>query len=71
MENRRALRDLASSLSDAKREVIRLLCDAEMDLEEIAEELGIPEGTVKSRLHYATRELSRKWKHFERNGGEL
>jgi RNA polymerase sigma factor (sigma-70 family) len=62
MENRRALRDLAGDLSEAKREVIRLLCDAEMDLREIAEELGIPQGTVKSRLHYATGELARKWK---------
>jgi RNA polymerase sigma-70 factor (ECF subfamily) len=70
VENRRALQELANGLSEGKREVVRLLCDAEMDLREIAEELGVPEGTVKSRLHYATRELARKWKHYERNGGE-
>jgi len=70
VEDRRALQQLAGGLSEAKREVVRLLCDAEMDLREIAEELGVPEGTVKSRLHYATRELAWKWKHYEQNGGE-
>jgi len=33
----------------------------EMSIQAAAEELGIPEGTAKSRLHYAKKRLARQW----------
>jgi DNA-directed RNA polymerase specialized sigma24 family protein len=35
--------------------------EMELSLRDAADELGIPEGTVKSRLHYAKRRLAREW----------
>lgn len=40
-------------LSLPHREVITLFFLEEMPIEEIAQVLGIPAGTIKSRLHYA------------------
>lgn len=48
-----------SSLSDDHREVILLRFVDELPLEEIAGALGIPLGTVKSRLHHAIGALRR------------
>jgi RNA polymerase sigma factor (sigma-70 family) len=44
-------------LSAQHRDVVLLTAWAELDYEEIAEALGIPLGTVRSRLHRARREL--------------
>ncbi len=52
--------DIAAALgdlSDAHREVILLRFVDDMSLAEIASALGIPVGTVKSRLHLAIRQL--------------
>lgn len=64
-EQREQLQRLLSALPEEKREVVRLVHEAEMNLREVAEALGIPEGTVKSRLHYATKELAQGWKELE------
>jgi len=32
-----------------------------MDMAGAAERLGVPTGTVKSRLHHARRQLAREW----------
>ena len=45
--------------------MFHLAHDAEMDVREIALSLGIPEGTVRSRLHYARKQLAREW-HSEK-----
>lgn len=47
------LEDLLSSLSEVQQEVILLRFSDGLDLQEIAEALEIPVGTVKSRLHSA------------------
>ena len=60
-EQRELFGRLVDRLPDDKREVFRLAQEAELNLREIAEQLGIPEGTVKSRLHYARRRLAREW----------
>ena len=55
--------DLASavaSLSLEQREVIHLRFSDDMPLTEISEVLGVPLGTVKSRLHNALQKLRRK-----------
>ncbi len=60
------LRDLLSVLPPDKRLVVSMVYDRQMDLKAVAEELGIPLGTVKSRLHYAVRHLTSRW-HDEEN----
>ena len=37
-----------------------------MDVPSAAERLGIPAGTVKSRLHHLRRRLAQKWAEMER-----
>lgn len=48
-----------AKLSDAHREVVVLGMLQELPYPEISEILGIPVGTVKSRMHHALRELRR------------
>ena len=59
------LRRLVARLPEEKREVLRLIHDDELDIAEVAQALGIPPGTVKSRLHYATQRLAREWREEE------
>ena len=44
-------------LPDAQRQILVLRFFADLPVRDIADELGIPEGTVKSRLHTAVRAL--------------
>jgi len=60
-ERRALVRRLVTTLPQDKQDVLRLVYDAEMETREVAEQLGIPLGTVKSRLHYGTRQLARAW----------
>ncbi len=64
-ERRDLLRRLVAELPEEKRAVLRLIHEAEMEIGEVAQALGIPPGTVKSRLHYATRRLARAWRDAE------
>lgn len=52
-----AVRDALDSLSDAHREVIELVHGQGMRQRETAELLGVPAGTVKTRVYYALRAL--------------
>jgi RNA polymerase sigma-70 factor (ECF subfamily) len=60
-EERARLRSLVAGLSEEKREVLRLIHGDDRSFEEVARTLGIPAGTVRSRLHYATRRLLQAW----------
>jgi len=60
-ESVRKLSGLVSELSDEKREVWTLIHDEEMDMAGAAQKLGVPTGTVKSRLYYARQQLAREW----------
>ena len=60
-EQRRRLWRFVDELSEEKREVVRMVHDAEMEIREVAERLEVPEGTVKSRLYHARRQLAREW----------
>jgi RNA polymerase sigma-70 factor (ECF subfamily) len=51
----RALRQL----SDSHREVLVLRYYEHMKIHELARHLGVSKGTVKSRLHYAIREMQK------------
>ena len=63
-ERSQLLWQLVDGLPQEKREVLHLIYQKEMALREVAIELGISEGTVKSRLHYSIRHLTREWKEI-------
>lgn len=52
-ENRRALASAVATLPDAQREIVHLRWYAGLGVSEVAEVLGAPRDTVKSRLRYA------------------
>ncbi|MCW3053281.1 MAG: polymerase subunit sigma-70 [Chthonomonadales bacterium] len=60
-ERRRQLQHLVEELPREKREVFRMVFDAEMEIKDVAESLGVPPGTVRSRLHYIRKRLAREW----------
>jgi RNA polymerase sigma-70 factor (ECF subfamily) len=64
-ERHNRYRRLVARLSGEKREVLHLVHEMEMSLEDAADELGIPEGTVKSRLYYARQRLAQEWRDLE------
>lgn len=59
-EEMRRVREAVASLPLAQRVVVVLHYLNELSLQEIAQVLEVPEGTVKSRLHYARRALRQK-----------
>lgn len=65
VERRDLIRRLVEDLPEEKRQVIRLVHEAEMEIHDVAATLGIPEGTVKSRLYYARKHLAREWQDHE------
>ena len=70
-EKRRILEDAIQRLPTRQREVISLRYFGEMQLEEIAETLRCPLGTVKSNLHKAVTGLKNiLFKHREALGYE-
>ena len=60
-EQRELLGRLLDELPEERRELLHMIHDEEMKYEEVAEALGIPIGTVKSRLHYTLMRLGRQW----------
>jgi RNA polymerase sigma-70 factor (ECF subfamily) len=55
--DRQVLGDAVSSLSPDQRVVIALRYFMDLPIDEISRRLGIPSGTVQSRLHYALKRL--------------
>jgi RNA polymerase sigma-70 factor (ECF subfamily) len=53
-----------SSLSPEKREILQMIYQEDFSIKEASETLGIPEGTVKSRLFYAIKQLSEDMRRF-------
>jgi RNA polymerase sigma-70 factor (ECF subfamily) len=56
-EDAEQLRRAVALLPEEHRQVIELRFQAELSLEEISVSLGIPVGTVKSRLHHGLEKL--------------
>ena len=56
-ERGRMLQRMIDDLPEDRRRLWGLVHEDEMDLRAVAEELGIPLGTAKSRLHNALRKL--------------
>jgi len=59
LERRAALAEGLSSLPEIHREILMLRFADDLSLEEIALAIGLPLGTVKSRLHHALESLRR------------
>ena len=51
------LQKVLQDLPEDKRELLHLVHQMELSLREAADELGIPEGTAKSRLYYAREQV--------------
>ena len=56
-EQESIVRDCLKQLSPAHREVIDLVYYRGSKIDDVAETIGIPRNTVKTRMHYARREL--------------
>lgn len=57
--------DLLQRLPEAQREVIVMFYLQERSIEDVAAVLDMPEGTVKSHLHRARRELARMARSYQ------
>lgn len=67
-EERARIHHAIDGLPIEKREVFRLVHEMELSIRDTANRLGIPEGTVKSRLHYAQKKLSSALQSRTRSG---
>jgi RNA polymerase sigma-70 factor (ECF subfamily) len=56
------MRDVINQLSDDHREVIDLVYYHEKSVREVSEIVGVPEATVKTRMHYARKALGEMMK---------
>jgi len=68
-ERRQVVQDMVGQLPDKLRTVLVLAYFNGMPYNEIAETVGAPLGTVKSRLHTAVRIFAAKWKAVARRSG--
>jgi len=59
------IRHMLADLPQEQRDVFRLVHQFDMSLRDAADELGIPSGTVKSRLFYARQRLTQSWQAWQ------
>ena len=69
-EARELVRQVVDELPDHLKEVLLLAYFQQLAYKEVAEVLGIPLGTVKSRLHAAVGTFAQVWKARYRESGE-
>jgi RNA polymerase sigma-70 factor (ECF subfamily) len=69
-EQHEAVRKAVAELSEQYQQVVLLVYFQGMKYREAAEVLGIPVGTVKSRLHAAITKLSDDWPHTDPTGAQ-
>ncbi|MEN8223005.1 MAG: RNA polymerase sigma factor [Acidobacteriota bacterium] len=62
------IRDIISGLKSEHREILMMKYAMKKNYEDIAVTLGIPRGTVMSRLYYARRSFKEKYLEAKRNG---
>jgi RNA polymerase sigma-70 factor, ECF subfamily len=66
-EQRQAVRGVVADMPDHLREILILAYFNQMPYKDMAETLGIPLGTVKSRLHAAVAEFARRFAEQEKD----
>lgn len=64
-EQQERLDQLLAELPEDRRRMLRLVFESDLRLSEVADRLGIPTGTAKSRLHYTIRKLMNAWNQLE------
>jgi len=64
-----AVRNIVEDMPDKYRSVLVLCYFQELTNKEVSEIIGIPEGTVKSRLHAAVRDFSSRWEKWAGDEG--
>ncbi len=70
-ETQRMVRELVDALPELQRVTILAYYNAEMSIKEIAQEMGVSENTVKSRLVYGRRAIEKGVKDYEKQGIKL
>jgi RNA polymerase sigma-70 factor (ECF subfamily) len=63
-ERRRWLSETIAAMPAGFREAIELVYFQDLKYREAAEVLGVPVGTVKSRVHAAVNKLTEAWNEF-------
>lgn len=70
-ETKRLLAEILSDLSEEQRIAIHMHYFEELSVKEIAQTLGVSEGTVKSRLNYGRKKVEASVKELEKKGTKL
>jgi RNA polymerase sigma-70 factor (ECF subfamily) len=68
-ERDRQVQEALAGMSHPLREILLLSYFNRLTYQQIAEELGIPLGTVKSRLHAAVASFAKRWQEVVRKSG--
>ncbi len=64
VSTRTGIKELMDQLSEAGKDVLSLYYFQRLTVAEISMALNIPQGTVKSRLHKARKELKKLWQEY-------
>ncbi len=70
-ETARLVKKIINELSNEQKTVVTMYYMQELSVKEISKILNIPEGTVKSRLKYARKNIEIKVKELEKKGTKL
>lgn len=70
-ETTRMIEEIVNGLPEAQRICVLMYYYDEMSVREIAEAVGIPENTVKSRLNYARKAIKEQVLDYEKKGVKL
>lgn len=70
-ETSRLIREILNDLPDEQRAVISMFYYEQLSVKEIADQLGVSENTVKSRLNYGRKKIETKVLDLEKKGTKL
>lgn len=70
-ETQRLIGEMLDGLSDVQRLVIGMYYYQELPVKTIAEQLGVPENTVKSQLRYGRQKIEKRVRVLEKQGVKL
>ncbi len=70
-ETQRLVREMMDTLTDAQRLVIGMYYEQELPIREIADQLGLPQATVKSQLRYGRQKIEKQVRKLEQQGVKL